>query len=139
MKIELEQKLFKAFPKLYRQKDLSIRETAMCWGFSCGDGWYDIIWKLSEKIEKYNEEHKKEFKEPIEAIQVKEKFGGLRFYTNYSTDEVDKWIREAEDEAWKTCERCGIKENIVHTKGWIYTLCKKCLKEEQERRGRNDE
>ncbi len=65
MKKELEEKLYNKFPKLYRQKDLNMSETAMCWGFCCGDGWYKIINDLSKKLEPLG----------VEAVQVKEKFG----------------------------------------------------------------
>ena len=43
MKKELQDKLFEKYPKLYRQKDLDKTQTAMCWGISCGSGWYNII------------------------------------------------------------------------------------------------
>ena len=70
MKQELQDKLFKKYPKLYRQHTLSMQETCMCWGICCGDGWFKLIDELSAKLEPYD----------IEAVQVKAKFGGLRFY-----------------------------------------------------------
>ena len=39
------------FPLLYADRHQSMQTTAMCWGFSCGDGWFDIIWQLSLKLE----------------------------------------------------------------------------------------
>lgn len=48
---EKEQALYDAFPRFFRQKDLSMQETCMCWGICCGDGWYDIIYQCAEKIE----------------------------------------------------------------------------------------
>ena len=50
MKEELDKKLVKAFPLLYDDRDASMQSTAMCWGFP-GDGWFDIIWDLSSKLE----------------------------------------------------------------------------------------
>ena len=70
MKLELEQKLINKYPKLYKQHDWDMRQTCMCWGFEVGDGWFDLINELSSKIEPLG----------AEAVQVKEKFGGLRFY-----------------------------------------------------------
>lgn len=32
MNIELQEKLFEKYPKIFRQKDLSMNETCMCWG-----------------------------------------------------------------------------------------------------------
>ena len=51
MNKELDQKLVEAFPLLYADRHKSMQETCMCWGFSCGDGWFDIICELSEKLE----------------------------------------------------------------------------------------
>ena len=48
---ELTKKLYDKFPLLYADKDGDMRTTAMCWNFSCGDGWFDIIWDLSSKLE----------------------------------------------------------------------------------------
>jgi len=51
MKDELDKKLCDAFPLLYEDRKSSMSETCMCWGFSCNDGWFDIIWNLSENLE----------------------------------------------------------------------------------------
>lgn len=60
--------------------------------------------------------------------QVKEKFGGLRFYTGETSVRMDELIREAEMESFATCEQCGVKEGVtsdpIH--GWILTLCGTC-------------
>jgi hypothetical protein len=47
-----DKKLVAAFPLLYADRNASMRSTCMCWGFSCGDGWFDLIWRLSEKLER---------------------------------------------------------------------------------------
>jgi len=71
-------------------------------------------------------------------VQVKEKFGGLRFYIGPviqdKADEVYDAISEAESESFKTCEYCGTKENVT-TKGpgWIKTLCNDCRKERSKK------
>ena len=46
MKKELQEKLFANFPEIFKQKDLDMTQTAMCWGISCNDGWYDLINEL---------------------------------------------------------------------------------------------
>jgi hypothetical protein len=46
----------------------------MAWGFCCGDGWYSLISDLSYKIMQVDKN------KVVVADQVKEKFGGLRFY-----------------------------------------------------------
>ena len=39
--------LVKKYEPLYRDRYGDMRSTAMCWGFECGDGWFDIINNLS--------------------------------------------------------------------------------------------
>lgn len=51
MRADLEDKLVRRFPILYRSKAWSMKETCMCWGFSCQKGWFPIIWMLSLAIE----------------------------------------------------------------------------------------
>lgn len=134
MDIKLEKKLFKKYPKIFRQKDLSMNQTCMCWGISCGNGWYQLLDDLCGSIQRYIDctsgyRDGKEWKpEQVEAVQIKEKFGGLRFYTNYNDDIVEGMIHYAEYLADHTCEECGSKEKVFQTKGWIKTICKKCYK-----------
>lgn len=126
MSPELEQKLYNKYPKIFAQKDLSPTETCMCWGFECGDGWFNIIDKLCENIQ--NHINKNNLPQ-LEAEQVKQKFGTLRFYTNGNTDEcIDKFITEAEEQTYHICETCGSIEDIKPTQGWISYLCASCRK-----------
>jgi len=129
MKKELDEKLVQAFPILYRQRNLPMSQTAMCWGFP-GDGWFDLIYNLSEKLEAINNKLP-EGSTKIEASQVKSKFGTLRFYVdgiNKSVaDEVYKLINEAENLSGKTCEYCG-KPGKETNGGWVRTQCEDCSK-----------
>lgn len=137
---ELEDKLCKRF-NFYR-RELPMTESLMCFGFSHGDGWFNIIWELSEKIEeiinKYNPTDKQALDLLIDyplfnVTQVKEKFGTLRFYYEMrldvpeAHDEIMKVIDEAELKSAKTCERCG-KPGTQTESGWIKTLCNDCKK-----------
>ena len=67
------------------------------------------------------------------AVQVKEKFGGLRFYVDRATDEHYKYIYFAESMSYRTCEVCG-SPGKRYTDGWHKTLCETHAKEE----GRSD-
>ena len=56
------------------------------------------------------------------ATQVKEKFGGLNFYTNVTSDKHYSYISFAENMSYRTCEECGAPGKI-YTDGWHRTLC----------------
>lgn len=61
------------------------------------------------------------------ALQVKEKFGSLRFYMTSNTDEIDDLIDKAEEKSYKTCEECGCPGKLRNG-GWMTTLCDSCAK-----------
>lgn len=63
--------------------------------------------------------------------QVKEKFGGLRFYYHGGDDTVHGMVRMAEAWAAHTCETCGESGQLRHG-GWVRTLCDKHEAEYQE-------
>jgi len=129
MKPELEKKLFEKYPKIFRQKDLSMQETAMCWGISCGNGWFFLLDNLCECIQKFLDDNKHMNLPQIEATQVKEKYAMLEFYTNYPSELIDGMIWFAQFLSGKICEDCGTTKDVTQNEtGWIYTLCNRCRK-----------
>jgi hypothetical protein len=130
MKKELDDKLVESFPNLYADRHASMQETCMCWGFP-GDGWFDLIFELSKKLELMilllPEEQRKEMK----ASQVKEKFGGLRFYMTLYNEEFEALIREAQSKSFHICEECGKPGQLIRA-GWLYVSCKEHAKEEHK-------
>ena len=62
----------------------------------------------------------------IVASQVKEKFGGLRFYVESASNTQHAVINWAESLSDHICEKCGSSKDIGQTQGWISTLCKEC-------------
>ena len=132
MKAELQKKLFEKYPKIFRQKDLPMQETAMCWGIDCGDGWFQIIDLLCGLLQ-WDTDHNKY--PQIEAVQVKEKYGGLRFYTNGENDHQSGMIKYTCHLSEYVCEECGSMEGVTQTEGWIVTLCPKCMKKYKKKRG----
>lgn len=104
-------------------------------GFAVGPGWWPILQALCANIQHHIDwSHKnqewdlKNGKEPREVIpqvvveQIKEKFGGLRFYYQGGDDEISGMVRMAESWADHTCEECG-KPGERRPGGWIRTLC----------------
>lgn len=91
-----------------------------CAYFECWDGWASLLEKPIKFIHDYNSS--KNENEKIYISQIKEKFGTLRFYTNFSTDELDKLISEAEKISENTCEICGEKGASIGEK-WVKVRC----------------
>ena len=124
MNTKLEKKLYKKYPKIFRQRKLPMSQTCICWGLECGDGWYFLIDHLCGLLQWDIDRNEHE---QIEAVQVKEKFGTLRFYTNGADEKQDGMISFAEDLSGYICEECGSTDKVTQTKGWIITLCKSCM------------
>lgn len=179
MRPELDDKLCETYPKIFRDRHLPMTHTAMCWGFDCGDGWYNIIETLCECIQSHIDNTRKEralalrfnralkraragdsrglikyydlgysqdsreyaesraqraldtnedYRVVPEACgqvvtsQVKEKFGGLRFYHYGGDRTVDGMVRLAEILSYKVCETCGAPGR-VQGKTWRSTRC----------------
>ena len=90
-----------------------------------GRGWYAIVDQTTAQL--------KELDPDFKIIQIKEKFGGLRYYyqpkkTNASTRvQMDAVIARAERAAEETCEDCGAAGRTRSKKtGWLITLCDDC-------------
>lgn len=128
MNKELTERLYTKYPLIFVEKDLPKTETCMCWGFECGDGWFNIIDSLCNCLQIYSGQPGKK---QIVAKQVKEKFGTLKFYTNDIVDPgVMCLILFAENMSAVTCETCGKPGTLMH-RGYIHTLCEECSKIEK--------
>lgn len=81
-----------------------------------GKGWHGIVARLVDDLFALGWNGR--------VYQVKEKFGGLRFYaaTNGASEIHDR-IEEAMNESYKTCEECGEPGVIREDRSWIQTLC----------------
>ena len=81
----------------------------MCWGFCCGDGWFNIIDALCAEISTQVHGGKMP---PVVVSQVKEKSGYLRFhirgsYYHGGNARTHRLIERAQLQALRTCEECG--------------------------------
>jgi hypothetical protein len=86
-----------------------------------GPGWADILTRLYAKLPK-----------SVYVLQVKEKWGGLRFYIGSGSNRTFDLIEKAEKESDITCEVCGQPGTII-TEGWWKCRCPKC--EERSKNG----
>ena len=93
------------------------------WRIAFGD---QMLEELDQLLKKYN------FEKEYRIVQIKEKFGGLRWYDDgfpeEGWEEYKAWLYKYEDLSFKTCMSCG-KPAIGLTKGWIMPLCKDCMKD----------
>lgn len=83
--------------------------------FDYDSGWNLIIKELIEDLIELGWDKN--------IVQIKEKFGGLRFYIQNGSNEMYKRIVEAENQSYETCETCGEKGEIRRDIGWWMTLC----------------
>jgi hypothetical protein len=141
MKAELQKKLFEKYPELFCQKDLPMTHTAMCWGISTGNGWFDLIDQVCNDIVEYIKtlsdsgtkvlalDYEEDYDENAfyypQFTQVKEKFGSLRIYYVGGDDNIFNIIDKAEDKSFEICEDCGAKGK-ANEGGWIRVNCDSC-------------
>lgn len=91
------------------------------WGrwISCDAGWYPIIVELDRDLAALDPDY--------ELYQVKEKFGGLRYYARtHNPDHREAFkerITQAEQQCGRTCEICGAPGELHDEFSWIRTLC----------------
>lgn len=117
------------FPKMFSQP---------YGGFAVGEGWWPILESLCSNIQHYldwiNKNHDAHpVVEQVVVAQIKEKFGGLRFYYNGGDDRVYGMVRMAESWAAHACETCGAP-GTSRSGGWIKTLCDEHETERQLKR-----
>lgn len=109
-------------------------------GVSIGEGWWPIVEKLCSRIQyhiDWKEEQRIKYNRgegctQVVVAQIKEKFGGLRFYYDGGDDYVQGLVSMAESWAGSTCEECG-KPGRYRDGGWIRTLCDEHEAERQEK------
>jgi len=88
-----------------------------------GPGWKDLIKDLDTKLSELDPDYTIE--------QIKEKFGGLRYYFYSDSDNSEEMFRleiEYENRSYDICENCGSGEDVTTEGGWAKTYCNKCRK-----------
>jgi len=95
------------------------------------EGWYQLIHDLLEELIKTDWDKN--------IHQIKEKFGGLRFYIGAASQEVHDIINRYEELSYETCEVCGEKGELRKDTGWrgglwYKTMCDKHYQELKEER-----
>lgn len=113
---EREQSLYQEFPDLFQPVYRDQRAEV-----SVGLGWFNLVRELCIELSKMETK-------PV-VMQIKEKFGTLRFYINEYTEELDKIISKYELMSETVCEECGEPGKLRPELRWIKTLCDKHAEE----------
>lgn len=97
-----------------------------CDFFEINNGWFGLVKELIEKCIAlgWNKE----------TCQIKEKFGGLRFYINSASDDVSEAINEAEEKSFKVCEVTGNPGELRTDLGWYRTLSDEIYEQEKNKK-----
>lgn len=109
-------------------------------GVAVGPGWWPIIEVLCANIQSHidwwNTNRGDRLIVPQVVVeQIKEKYGGLRFYYQGGDDQISGMVRMAEAWAYRSCEDCGAPGKS-RSGGWVKVLCDQ---HEQERQARMKE
>jgi hypothetical protein len=119
MDARYDELLCERYRVIFRDRHGAMTATAMCWGFACGDGWYALIDTLCAEIQRHVDAA---HVQPVVAVQVKEKFGALRFYTTGGDEYTRGLIWAADAMSAFICEKCGAPA-VSSGNGWIVTHC----------------
>ncbi len=111
-------------------------------------GWYSLVDKLCSDIEALLGREPERFK----VTQVKEKYGGLRFYFSFegaedhfvdfhSSEGIETFVQEADgpsvmsqlrmlvgaasEQSTSICQDCGAPGTLANRRGWVSTLCER--------------
>ena len=120
-------KLIEDYPSVFKDMESTSN-------YSLPSGWYLLVDKLCSDLSVLlDEEHKKTKENPEEPLfmllQIKEKFGGLRFYYMMNTEndtlyqEIRKLIDIAEDASYNICEITGKPGKLCRSGMHYHTFC----------------
>lgn len=130
MNSELTQKIIEIYPEIFSNRDR--KSPIIRCGIECNDGWFELLKRCIEGVAAII---KKYPLTKVQVFQIKEKFGGLRIYLtplSYNDScglkEVFNIIDATEMDSHSICESCGDSGRSFVCDGWVYTLCKICIK-----------
>lgn len=111
------------FPEVFGPTD-QLQPLVSYQGLAVGDGWMPLLGRLCIDLTAVVCEDRLQFR----AIQVKQKFGGLRFYAQGGTARTWALIDAAEALSTTICERCGKPTHLRNRGGYVTTTCNRCWK-----------
>lgn len=145
MKLELEQQLVTKYPKIFSDYGGNVKNTCMAFGFECGDGWFNLIDTLCSSIQSHCDYINRMYPQiqiQVVAVQVKEKYGSLRFYLDYHHADgledqemekfhktclfIDGMIYMAESMSERNCGQCGASFQLDRNQPFPHSICDAC-------------
>ena len=98
MKTSKTTRLYDSFPTLYRERTMTLAQSQMAWGFQCDDGWYDLVWDLSEQLSS----------DPSLAVnEIRADKGELLVSLTNPSPEATDAVEHTRLKSKFTCELCG--------------------------------
>lgn len=133
VQVDREEEIKQKYPKIFGSNQENTHRHFM---FECNSGWFDLIDILCRKIQSRVDRLSLE---QVVALQVKEKFGGLRFYCSGGDDVIDAYVEIAESFSYKICESCGAPGQQKTVRRWVHTSCDPCFEKLQQKFKENEE
>jgi len=127
-------KLYESFPALYCERTMTLAQSQMPWGFQCGDGWFNIVWELSEKLDGIASREGSE-ECPLRVNEVRAENGQLVVGLTNAAPEARDVVEHAQIKSQFTCELCGHAPSYLrkHPDFYQRVVCGRCIKKGKKR------
>ena len=118
MRKKLETQLFHKYPLILQEHGCA--DSGMSRGIECGDGWFSLIDTLYASLPfDVNQNALPQ----VVARQLKEKFGGLRFYFRGGSEYSRGMVAMATAFSQNICDQCGRPGVCAASQDGIATRC----------------
>ena len=104
MSPHLAEILYERYPLIFAERHLPADQSCMPRGIEVGDGWFELIDALCTQLQ-WDAGH--EISPQPVVVQVKEKFGSLRFRLRHPTERQHGMQMLALELSTRLCEHCG--------------------------------
>ena len=137
-KREYNKQLIEQYPflmpyNIWTGKPIDDYDYEYIWLDDMPDGWRNAFGlQMCEELKQaLLEEGGEKLLSEYKIIQIKEKFGYLRWYDSWTTNKVQDIVCKYEDLSARTCISCG-KPATKISHGWICPWCDNCASEKLE-------
>lgn len=96
--------LYERFSHLYRERLAPLESSKMAWGFQCGNGWYNLIHKMSKRITNLLSDDESA---PAIVEVSRNEDGTLYVDVRNPTLAIADIVETAKEQSRIICETCG--------------------------------